>query len=116
MLVGAHVSVAKGYADALAYALSVRCECAQVFAKSPRQWRNPAPDPVAGALFAAERERAGFGPLFTHAAYLINLASPDDDLWDIVVGRSDDYAPQLSRIVARLRAAWAVSTARRRKG
>ena len=33
------------------------------------------------------------------------LELPDDDLWDIVVGRSDDYAPQLSRIVARLRAA-----------
>jgi len=33
------------------------------------------------------------------------LALPDDDLWDIVVGRSDDYDPQLSRIVARLRAA-----------
>ena len=33
------------------------------------------------------------------------LDLPDDDLWDIVVGRSDDYAPQLTRIVARLRAA-----------
>jgi antitoxin CptB len=33
------------------------------------------------------------------------LELPDDDLWDIVVGRSDDYDPQLSRIVARLRAA-----------
>jgi antitoxin CptB len=33
------------------------------------------------------------------------LELPDDDLWDIVVGRSDDYDPQLTRIVARLRAA-----------
>ena len=33
------------------------------------------------------------------------LELPDDDLWDIVVGRSDAYDPQLSRIVARLRAA-----------
>jgi antitoxin CptB len=33
------------------------------------------------------------------------LGLPDDDLWDIVVGRSDDFDPQLSRIVARLRAA-----------
>ena len=32
------------------------------------------------------------------------LDLPDDDLWDIVVGRSDDYDPQLSRIVKRLRA------------
>jgi succinate dehydrogenase flavin-adding protein (antitoxin of CptAB toxin-antitoxin module) len=32
------------------------------------------------------------------------LELPDDDLWDIVVGRSDDFDPQLSRIVKRLRA------------
>ena len=33
------------------------------------------------------------------------LDFPDNDLWDTVAGRSDDYAPQLSAIVARLRAA-----------
>jgi antitoxin CptB len=32
------------------------------------------------------------------------LDLPDDDLWDIVVGRSEDFDPQLSRIVKRLRA------------
>ena len=33
------------------------------------------------------------------------LDLPDNDLWDIVVGRSDDYAPHLRHLVARLRAA-----------
>ena len=33
------------------------------------------------------------------------LELPDNDLWDIVAGRSDDYAPHLSPVVARLRAA-----------
>jgi antitoxin CptB len=33
---------------------------------------------------------------------LLELA--DDDLWDIVVGRSDRYDPRLNRIVTRLRA------------
>ena len=32
------------------------------------------------------------------------LDLPDNDLWDIVVGRSDDYQPHLSDVVARLRA------------
>jgi antitoxin CptB len=32
------------------------------------------------------------------------LELPDDDLWDIVAGRSDDFDPQFSRIVKRLRA------------
>ena len=33
------------------------------------------------------------------------LDMPDNDLWDIVVGRSENYEPHLSEIVARLRAA-----------
>jgi antitoxin CptB len=33
------------------------------------------------------------------------LDLPDNDLWDIVAGRSDRYAPHLAQVVARLRAA-----------
>ena len=33
------------------------------------------------------------------------LELPDNDLWDIVCGRSDGYAAHLNEIVARLRAA-----------
>jgi antitoxin CptB len=33
------------------------------------------------------------------------LEFPDNDLWDIVIGRSDRYEPHLNEIVARLRAA-----------
>jgi antitoxin CptB len=33
------------------------------------------------------------------------LDLPDNDLWDIVAGRSDDYAPRFRDVVARLRAA-----------
>ena len=33
------------------------------------------------------------------------LDLPDNDLWDIIIGRSDDYHPGFEKIVARLRAA-----------
>jgi antitoxin CptB len=33
------------------------------------------------------------------------LDMPDNDLWEIVAGRSEDYDPRLNAIVARLRAA-----------
>ena len=33
------------------------------------------------------------------------LDLPDNDLWDIVAGRSEAYQPHLSEVVARLRAA-----------
>ena len=43
-----------------------------------------------------EREVAGLKQL---------LEYPDNDLWDIVIGRSNQFAPHLNEIVARLRAA-----------
>ena len=33
------------------------------------------------------------------------LDLPDNDLWDIIIGRSDRYDPRLEQTVARLRAA-----------
>jgi antitoxin CptB len=33
------------------------------------------------------------------------LDLPDNDLWDIIAGRSDDYDPKFEETVARLRAA-----------
>jgi len=38
-------------------------------------------------------------------AFTALLDLPDNDLWDIVAGRSDEYDPRLNGIVARLRAA-----------
>ena len=35
----------------------------------------------------------------------ILLDLPDNDLWDIIIGRSDRYDPQFEQTVARLRAA-----------
>ena len=39
------------------------------------------------------------------ASFNTLLDLPDNDLWDIVAGRTDAYDPRLNRIVARLRAA-----------
>lgn len=82
MYIGAHVSVAKGLTAALTYALSVGCEAMQIFAKSPRQWQGPPIDPEKAWRFTVESREAGMAGVFTHTAYLINLASPDDALWE----------------------------------
>jgi len=54
-----------------------------------------------------ERFLAGNVPLEKSAVERLNeiLEFPDNDLWDIVIGRSDRYEPHLNDIVARLRAA-----------
>lgn len=80
MRIGAHVSIAAGPERTVAYAAEVGCECIQVFAKSPRQWRGPAQDEGAAAVFAQTRAAASIAPLFTHTAYLINLSTDDVSL------------------------------------
>lgn len=82
MYIGAHVSVANGLTSAVTYAESVGCESVQVFAKTPHRWEGPPIDADAGRRFAEAREAAGIVSTFTHTAYLINLASPDDVLWE----------------------------------
>ncbi len=80
MLIGAHVSVANGLAAAVDYAASVGCESMQFFAKSPRRWEGPPANPEAGKPFLEHRLAAGIRAAFTHTAYLINLATPDEIL------------------------------------
>lgn len=75
MLVGAHLSVSDGYPATVEYALETGCECIQVFGKSPRQWQGRPIDPDAAARFTELRAEKGLGPVFTHTAYLINLAT-----------------------------------------
>jgi deoxyribonuclease-4 len=77
MFFGAHISVSGGYDHALDYAFEVGCECAQIFAKSPRQWKASPLDPEKAAAFVSARSERGFGPIFTHTAYLINPATPE---------------------------------------
>jgi len=82
MLIGAHVGIAGGYPEALDYAVAVGCECVQVFGKSPRQWRAAPIDPEVSSRFRAKRAEVGIGWVVTHSAYLINLGSEDDALWE----------------------------------
>jgi deoxyribonuclease-4 len=77
MRFGAHISVSGGYDRALDYAMEVGCECAQIFAKSPRQWHAAPMDPAKAEAFVTARRERGFGPVFTHTAYLINPATPE---------------------------------------
>jgi len=81
LLVGAHISVSGGYEKAVDYALEVGCECLQIFAKSPRQWRGKALDREAASRFTQLRAEHDLDPLVTHTAYLINLATEDDEQW-----------------------------------
>jgi deoxyribonuclease IV len=74
---GAHVSIASGYEKTVDYLVALQAECAQIFAKSPRQWQGPPPNPEAVARFRELRAERFSAPVFTHTAYLINLATDE---------------------------------------
>lgn len=79
---GAHMSVAGGVSKALGHAQAVGSNAVQVFTKNNRQWAGPAIDQDDVACWKTSMPAQGIGYAVSHASYLINLASPTDDLWE----------------------------------
>ena len=69
-LVGAHVAPEKPLAEAKA----IGADCVQVFLSDPQGWKKPAPRKDAEGLKASPL------PLYVHAPYLINVASPKNNI------------------------------------
>lgn len=82
MLIGAHISTSGGYDKMTDYYEQVACECAQIFAKSPRMWNQKPLDQKQIDSMKALRESGRLGPLFTHTSYLINLTTNNEELWE----------------------------------
>ena len=77
---GAHMSIAGGFARAVDRAVATGAEAVQIFSKSSNQWRaRPLTDAEVG-LFRQRVTETKISPIVAHASYLINLASPDGEL------------------------------------
>ena len=83
MRLGAHISTAGGVFNAFKRASDIDCETMLIFTKSNRQWKAK---PLADEdIEAYQREASAFAnitPVGVHASYLINIASPDEALWE----------------------------------
>ncbi|MEC9374420.1 MAG: TIM barrel protein, partial [Planctomycetota bacterium] len=84
---GSHLSIAGNMSNALREAEGLGLDTVQVFTKNQRQWRfTPLADEVE-AEWKSEVARLGWeGRVVAHDSYLINLASPDDALWEKSIG------------------------------
>jgi len=79
---GAHLSIAGGVERAVERAREIRAECLQLFVKPPQQWRfQPLHDKDA-ERFRSAAAGAGLAPLVGHGSYLVNLATPDETLYE----------------------------------
>ncbi|TWT79300.1 Endonuclease 4 [Planctomycetes bacterium CA13] len=80
-LFGSHVSAAGGVSKAVARAVEVGCDCLQIFTKNNNRWAaKPLSEKDIAAWRSAMDESTLSNPI-AHASYLINLASPKDDLF-----------------------------------
>ncbi len=80
-LLGAHLSIAGGLERALIRGGALGCTTIQLFTKSSNQWKERTLEDSEITRFHQERERTGINPVISHAGYLINLASPDDEVY-----------------------------------
>jgi deoxyribonuclease-4 len=63
-------------------ARAIGADSLQLFADNPTAWRRRAGLPDELPAFRAKVAELGLGPLAIHAAYLINLAGPDAELFE----------------------------------
>jgi len=78
--IGAHVSTAGGVYNAIENAKKIGAESIQIYGASPRQWAAKMPKTDDIKKFKNAIKNSGVDSVFLHAAYLVNLASPDEVL------------------------------------
>ena len=80
MLIGAHCG--GGVKGALDKAVAMGADAVQLFTQSPRAWKPPTPNPELYEAFRAQREETAMGAVLCHAIYLVNLAAPNDEVYE----------------------------------
>ena len=77
MKLGAHLSVAGGYHNALNKIVSIGGNCLQIFLASPRGWHTVQPSIESIENFLQLKKNVNIDPIYFHASYLINLANTE---------------------------------------
>ena len=95
---GAHMSIAGGFARAVDRAVATGCEAVQIFSKSSNQWQARALTDAEVGLFRERVAETGISPIVAHASYLINLASPDARLRDRSTQALQDELQRANRL------------------
>jgi len=80
--IGAHLSTAGGVEKAIERAHAIGANALQVFSGSPRMWQRTPLDRVDAKKISSNQEKYDVKPIFTHALYLVNLASDNPELVD----------------------------------
>ncbi len=97
MFLGSHMSIAGGLHMAFDHINKVEGTALQIFTRNQRQWKIPELSAYDIELFSVAWEQWGDYPVAAHDSYLINLATPKEEL----ANRSRiGFAEELRRIEA----------------
>jgi deoxyribonuclease-4 len=81
-LLGCHLSIAEGFPRAIAEAEELGNDALQFFSHAPSAWRMKELTEEIAGRFRDRRARSSIEFLAVHTMYLLNLASPDDGLYE----------------------------------
>jgi len=82
MRVGCHIQISGGLRKAVERAVERGCQTMQVFVSNPRGWKQSDMLPADIDDFREGCREAGLDPVFVHTIYLINVASPEETVWE----------------------------------
>jgi len=82
MLLGVHCSIRSGLHNAFHEAESLGIDTFQIFTKNQRQWKEKTIDAEGKSAFLNSHKTSNVNVVFSHASYLINLASNDATIWE----------------------------------
>ncbi len=80
--IGAHVSTSGGAQKAINRQEEIGGNCGQIFAGSPRTWKVAEYTDEEGEAFQNAASESGQNPYVIHSTYMVNLATPKDDLFE----------------------------------
>ena len=81
MRIGVHVSIAGHIYESIERAHALGCNTMQIFSRNPRGWQSSKLADTDIREFKRLKAKYDINPVVVHIPYLINLASPDEDLY-----------------------------------
>lgn len=86
-MLGSNVPTIGGFPTGFKWGDEWRCECIQIYITLSRKWNAPNLSQDEITKFKTAWQESSVREVIAHVPYLVNLASPNQDLWDKSVNR-----------------------------
>ena len=97
---GVHTSIAGGIDKAVVRAQELDCDTVQIFSSNPRGWKTRELSDEEIQKFNDRLAKYKIDPVIIHAPYLINLASPKEELYQKSITALKEQVQRANRIGA----------------